>query len=192
MLGRDVGIHYPDWTVVNSKWYGFSHGYYKNQGARIGWGDLTPPAGYDEDQPLEGVFDVPDAFGVDNTTFIQALGFKGGEDLAGKAQILLRQAVAAVLNETRFGASFGDFTLAELITNVNNALAGSESDMTQLAGELALWNNGQVVAPLAAGRSRRVERGPRGPLSHRSRASGCPTRRGACAVGCQIRRSGSC
>ena len=54
-----VGVDYPDWTVVNSKWYGFSHGYYKNQGYRTGWGNLTPPAAYAPGADLKTVFTVP-------------------------------------------------------------------------------------------------------------------------------------
>jgi len=143
-----VGVDYPDWTVVNSKWYGFSHGYYKNQGHRITWPLLVPPAGFTEGQTLEDVFNVPDEFDLDDVTLYQALGFKGGDALAEKAQILLRQAVAAVLNESRFGSSFGDFTMQELIDEVNAALNGGDgSVMTDLAGDLALWNNGYVVAP---------------------------------------------
>jgi hypothetical protein len=144
---QTVGTDYPDWTIVNAKWYGFSHGYYKNQGHRIGWQSLSPPVGaaYIESKTLEDVFGVPNGFGLANVTLYEALSFKGGPDPSGKAQILLKQAVAALLNESRFGASFGDFTLPELITNVNTALAGSESDMTSLASVLDYWNNGLVV-----------------------------------------------
>ena len=52
----------------------------------------------------------------------EALSFQGGPDPSGKAQILLKQAVTALLNESRLGASFGDLTLAALITNVNNGI----------------------------------------------------------------------
>jgi uncharacterized repeat protein (TIGR01451 family) len=149
-----VGTDYPDWTVVNSRWYGFSHGYYKNQGYRIGWQNLVPPvaAAYAPGTKVGTVFTVPAALRIGTKwigdfTLYEALSFKGGPDASGKAQILLRQAVAALLNESRFGPSFGDFTLAELIADVNAALAGSESDMTHLAGVLDRWNNGYVVAP---------------------------------------------
>lgn len=140
---QDVGKDYPDWTVVNYKWYAFSPGYYKNH---TDWGSLDPAAGYSTSQTVESVFDVPDTFGLDTKTLLQALSFQGGPGLSGKAQILLRAAVAALLNESRFGASFGDFTLAQLVTNVNNALAsGSGSAMTDLATVLDNWNNG--IAP---------------------------------------------
>jgi hypothetical protein len=157
---QTIGTDYPDWTVVNAKWYGFSHGYYKNQGLRIGWQNLTPPvagvfaagAKIDGTQALGTfiAFDVPTTLTIDGVwigdkTLLQALSFQGGPDPSGKAQILLKQAVAALLNESRFGASFGDFTLAQLQANVNAALAGSESDMTDLASELDYWNNGIVV-----------------------------------------------
>lgn len=149
---QTAGIDYPDWTVVNAKWYGFSHGYYKNQGYRIGWQNLVPPVAgaYAPNVKLSTVFTVPADLKIGTTwigdyTLYQALGFKGGPDLSGKAQILLRQAVAALLNESRFGASFGDFTLAELIASVNAALASTDgSDMTDLAGQLDYWNNGIV------------------------------------------------
>ncbi len=54
--------------------------------------------------------------------------------------------MTALLNESRFGATFGDFTLAELIADVNAALASTDgSDMTDLASILDYWNNGIVV-----------------------------------------------
>jgi hypothetical protein len=149
-----VGVDYPDWTVVNAKWYGFSHGYYKNAGHRIGWQDLVPSVSvdYEEGTLIGDVFEAGtlaiDGKLISAYTLYQALSFKGGDTTAEKAQILLRQAVAAVLNESRFGSSFGDFTMAELIAVVNAALAsGDGSAMTDLAGDLALWNNGYVVAP---------------------------------------------
>ena len=149
---QTVGTDYPDWTVVNSKWYGFSLGYYKNQGHRIGWQNLTPPVEgtFTESTLLKNVFVVPTSLtigtkAIGDFKLYEALSFQGGPDASGKAQILLKQAVTALLNESRFGASFGDFTLAELIANVNTALAGSESDMTTLGSELDYWNNGIVV-----------------------------------------------
>jgi hypothetical protein len=149
---QTVGTDYPDWTVVNSRWYGFSHGYYKNQGHRIGWQSLVPPVSgaYLESTKVGAVFTVPAGLKsgtkwIGDYTLYEALSFKGGPDPSGKAQILLKQAVAALLNESRFGVSFGDFTLGELVADVNAALAGSESDMTHLAGVLDWWNNGYVV-----------------------------------------------
>ena len=123
---QNVGVDYPDWTVVNSKWYGFSHGYYKNQGAphRLAEPDSAcrgclPGEHPDRREHAQGTFTRSTC----RTLMIKAVderqdavcrrsASRAATTLAGKAQILLRQAVAALLNESRFGASFGDFTLA--------------------------------------------------------------------------------
>jgi hypothetical protein len=87
--------------------------YYKNQGTAWVAG-LDPPVSEFPGTDARIVFNV--RMGRPGyVTLYNALGFKGGDTLAEKAQILLRQAVAAVLNESRFGSSFGDFTMAELI-----------------------------------------------------------------------------
>jgi hypothetical protein len=72
-------------------------------------------------------------------TLLEALSYKGGDDPAGKAQILLRAAASAVLNS---GSVNYPLSLAQIKTLVNNALASNDEDtMTDLAKILDDDNN---------------------------------------------------
>jgi hypothetical protein len=87
------------------------------------------------------VFDVPDGLGYDNTTLLEALNFGGGSGVAGGARILLRSAVAALLNSSSPDVDY-TMTTAEVIAAVNAALAsGSRATMLTLAAELDTDNN---------------------------------------------------
>jgi hypothetical protein len=130
-----VGTAYPDWTVVNYRWNGCSHGFWKNHATVPPW-----PAGYPT-KTVGQVFPESDYFG--STTLLAALSLQGGPGVRGAEEILLKQAVAALLNEIEFGVSFGDFNQAQLISRVNAALmSGSRGTMLSLASELDRWNNG--------------------------------------------------
>ncbi len=96
--------------------------------------------GYTTDQTLESVFDVPDAFGYDNVTLMDALGFQGGSDDAGAAEILLRAGVAALLNAANSEITY-PLSEAQVISQVNTALAGTRGDMLALARMLDDYNN---------------------------------------------------
>ena len=90
---------------------------------------------------MESVFDVPNSFGLDNKTLLQALSFKGNSSLSGAAQILLRAAVAALLNASSPDVDYPR-TVNEIITDVNAALASnSRSTMLNLAASLDADNN---------------------------------------------------
>jgi hypothetical protein len=87
------------------------------------------------------VFDVPDSFGLDNVTLRQALSFKGGFGTLGAARILLRAAVAALLNSAHPDVDYPR-TPADVIAAVNAALASkNRSTMLSLATELDADNN---------------------------------------------------
>jgi hypothetical protein len=97
--------------------------------------------GFSPDQTLESVFDVPDSLGYDNTTLVQALSFQGGPDTAGASRILLRAAVASLLNASSPGVDYPR-TTSEVIADVNAALAsGDRATMLALASELDADNN---------------------------------------------------
>jgi hypothetical protein len=99
------------------------------------------PTGFSPNQTLESVFDVPDSLGLDNTTLLQALSFKGGSGTKGAAQILLRAAVAALLNSAHPDVDYPR-TTAEVIAAVNAALASNDrSTMLTLAAQLDADNN---------------------------------------------------
>jgi hypothetical protein len=97
--------------------------------------------GYTPNQSLESVFDVPNSLGYDNTTLVQALEFGGGSGISGGARILLRAAVAALLNSSSPDVDY-TMTTAQVIAAVNAALAsGDRNVMITLAGELDADNN---------------------------------------------------
>jgi hypothetical protein len=77
-------------------------------------------------------------------TLLTALGYPGGTSLCGGAQILLRAATSALLNEQFFGTAYPPYNSAsELIAAVNTALAsGNRATMINLATTLDNWNNG--------------------------------------------------
>ena len=92
--------------------------------SRTGTLDLVKPAGQD--------------------TLLQALGYKGGTTTTGKAEILLRAATAALLNEQYYGDGYPPYaTSAELIAAVNAALATCNGGaFITLATQLDNANNG--------------------------------------------------
>jgi hypothetical protein len=97
--------------------------------------------GFSPNQTLESVFNVPDQFGLDNVTLLQALSLQGGPTLADKAALLLHQAVAALLNSAHPDVDFPRST-ADVIADVNAALAsGSATTILNLQGELDADNN---------------------------------------------------
>jgi hypothetical protein len=90
---------------------------------------------------LESVFDVPDSLGLDDNTLVEALDFPGGKYAVGGARILLRAAVAALLNASHPDVDY-TLTASEVISDVNAALATLDRDtMIDLGGELDFDNN---------------------------------------------------
>lgn len=69
---------------------------------------------------------------------------KGGSTLCGKAEILLRAAVAGLLNELTFGTLYPPYATSEqLVAAVNAALAsGNLPAITDLASRIDFYNNG--------------------------------------------------
>jgi len=112
---------------------GCTPGYWKQPQHFDSW------VGYTPNQTLESVFDVPDSYGMDNQTLLQALSFQGGSGTVGAAEILLRASVAALLNSSSVNYPI---TTADLIAQVNAALAsGNRGTMLTLAAQLDLYNN---------------------------------------------------
>ena len=96
---------------------------------------------YSPEQTLDPVFDVPDAYGLDTDTLLQALGYQGGPETTDASYILLRASVAALLNSDHPGVDYPRLT-SEVIADVNAALASSDrSIMLALAAELDADNN---------------------------------------------------
>jgi hypothetical protein len=80
---------------------------------------------------LAGVFDVPPA--LSGHDLLDALKYKGGKGELGAARILLRAAVAGILNYEYLGIDNPEFeypmTLNEIVSQVNSALASGDRDI---------------------------------------------------------------
>lgn len=96
---------------------------------------------------LESVFDVPDAFRLDNTTLLKALSLEGGSGTVGAARTLLRTAVAALLNSAHPDVDYPR-TTAQVIAAVNSALAGGNR-ATMLNVATALDADNTLGCPLS-------------------------------------------
>ena len=81
-------------------------------------------------------------------TLVEALRFGGGDTVADKAEILLRAAVAGVLNADNPGVDY-PWTSAAIVDAVNAALASQDPvQIINLAGQLDGDNNGPGGCPL--------------------------------------------
>jgi len=100
-----------------------------NQGCTLGYwkNHLGSWEGYASNQTLESVFDVPDSLGIDNDTLLTALNYGGGNGVAGGARILLKQAVACLLNAASGGVAF-PLSTGDVIAESNAALASLNRD----------------------------------------------------------------
>jgi hypothetical protein len=111
---------------------------------------------------LESVFDVPDSYGLDDYTLLEALSFQGGSDITEAAYILLRASVPALLNSAHPDVDY-TLTTDEVIESVNNALASGDRDtILNLASELDEYNNrGCSLNELVSFCSHAVQKGER-------------------------------
>ena len=144
-----VGHSYSDTETslshLESCGEGCTPGAWKNRLLDIGeWG----PTGYSPDDKL-GVgpnhpFEFPnisDYAQLKNKTLLEALDFPGGDILTEKAQILLRAAVAALLNAAHPDVNY-PMSAGDVIAEVNAALAsGDPATMLDLATILDGYNN---------------------------------------------------
>lgn len=86
---------------------------------------------------------VQSYFGVDapDATFLTALSFQGGPGVDGAKRILMKQAIASLLNATSTGVDF-PLTSAQVIQQVTFALGtGDREVMLSLASTLDAYNN---------------------------------------------------
>ena len=111
---------------------GLTPGFWKNHLAA--W-ELT---GIEPEDEVGDLFIVPFS-DLASSSLLDALSFKGGRGTEGAARILLRQAVAALLNE--YYPEF-EYPLYDIVDLVNNALASNDRDtMLSLKGMLDTYNN---------------------------------------------------
>ena len=94
--------------------------------------------GYTPNQTVGSVFTNS---GVPTQTLVQALGGGGGSSIQGAKTILLRAAVAALLNAGSSGVNY-QFTTAQIIAATNAALASNDrATILALAADLDAANN---------------------------------------------------
>ncbi len=91
---------------------------------------------------VDDVFNLPPwGSGLEHNTLLVALEYEGDKNKIGAAQILLRHAVAAVLNAEHPYVDY-PMTLNEIVTQVNTALATDDRDkMLDLKDRLDSYNN---------------------------------------------------
>jgi hypothetical protein len=115
---------------------GCTPGYWKNH---LGSWAVT---GYSPSQALSSVFSPTGLGTLGSSTLHQALSFGGGSTITAKKQILLRAAVASLLNAAHPGVAFGS-TPAQVVSAVNAALESNNKDtIVNLATVLDRRNNG--------------------------------------------------
>jgi uncharacterized repeat protein (TIGR01451 family) len=123
-----------DHTITVRGNEGCTPGYWKNHTSA--WTSTN----YTTDQPLSSVFAEVDPSLADKS-LRQALSFKGGNTLVGAEQILLRAAVAALLNASHDGVDYL-YTEEEIILWVNDVLDdGTRAEILALAATLDAANN---------------------------------------------------
>lgn len=127
-------------------WYGRTPGYWKNH--QSAWTGIYLPA-----TKIQEVFSIPNNYLTNSLldldknstqdTLLDGLGYKGGSTVTGAAQILLRAAISALLNENYYGADYPAESIATLKVAVNNTLASQNREaIIKLARTLDYWNNG--------------------------------------------------
>lgn len=146
MIGLVGGAVPAAGTAIGNE--GCTLGFWKNNTGQ--WEEYVPT------QTVESVFNVPASLSsLGDDTLLEALNYGGGAGLLGKAKILLRQAVAAVLNAAHEGVGYPlrrDSDPGMIIATTNAALSsGNQSTMTDLAATYDAKNN--LGCPLDADES---------------------------------------
>jgi uncharacterized repeat protein (TIGR01451 family) len=106
---------------------GCTPGFWKTHTDSSKYPNAWPPTGYSPSQLVSSVFTVPSGYAsfLGSSTLAQALAFQGGNTLDGAAQILLRAAVAAVLNAASPDIGY-PLTVSGIVSQVNAALASKD------------------------------------------------------------------
>jgi hypothetical protein len=113
---------------------GCSAGFFKNHPNAF-------PSPYAAQTSLSSVFTCLSNTALGNMTLRQALSFKGGKGVEGAQQILLRQAVAALLNAASQDVDY-PLTIQQVITQVCTAIASNDRQIIlELSSQLDEFNN---------------------------------------------------
>ncbi|HEY7802691.1 MAG TPA: hypothetical protein VIE40_08450 [Dehalococcoidia bacterium] len=121
---------------------GCTPGFWKNHTDTSRNPNAWPPTGLTPGQSLDSLFTIPSAFsGLAGDSLLTALEYHGGPTAQDAAQILLRSAVAAVLNADHPDIDY-PMSSSSIITQVNAALAtGDRGTILTLQGTLDADNN---------------------------------------------------
>jgi hypothetical protein len=146
LAGRSATVYVPDaYTEVdffnNELPQGCTPGFWKQDFHFGFW------SGYLPSQPVSTVF-IGALSSLGSETLLAALQGNGGPGLEGAEQILLRAAVAALLNSKSGSIAF-PYTTAQVVTLTNAALAtGNRNTILALASVLDGANNGVGGCPI--------------------------------------------
>ena len=112
-------------TVNGGEPGGLTPGFWKNlRKHQEYWVDYTP------DDTVEDLFDLPDELESLDVPLIDALKFGGGSDPLGMAKNLIRQAVAAMLNDAHPDIEYQ--YEENIVEDVNDALASLDRDSMEI------------------------------------------------------------
>ena len=126
------GYNYPPPPPPTTGDEGCTPGYWKNH--KSAWDGLKPT------QRVKSVFSGADRT-LANATLLQALSFTGGSGVVGAERILLRAAVAALLNAKDADVDYA-LTVSQIRKQVSAALAtDNRQTMLDLAASLDRLNN---------------------------------------------------
>jgi len=117
--------------------HGCTPGFWKNHATTPPWGGYLPT------QTVASVFTIPAGLSASlgTQTLLTALDGGGGSTINDKAAILLRAAVAALLNAAN-GNPVYPINVANVISQTNAALASlNATTITNLGTKLDTWNN---------------------------------------------------
>ena len=121
---------------------GCTPGFWKNHTDTSKYPNAWPPTGLTPGQRVDSVFTIPGEFSaLADDSLLVALQYGGGSTDQEAAQILLRAAVAAVLNANHSSIDY-PLSAASIISQVNAALATSDrATILTLQGTLDGDNN---------------------------------------------------
>jgi hypothetical protein len=142
-LYRETDGESPNSPPAEKEWIGgegCTPGYWKNHP------DCWTPTGFSPDDNITDVFDCINGQGwVDGDTLMDALNYEGGKGMPGAVRILLRAAVAAVLNAAHPDINYpqpgNGLAWEEIVDDVCEAVAIDRDAMLDLADILDDWNN---------------------------------------------------
>jgi hypothetical protein len=139
--GKDSGGIDFCYVEVNGGGEGCTPGYWKNH--RAAWAGT----GYSTSQLVSSVFSGANP-GQASATLLQALSFGGGPGVDGAEKILLRAAVASLLNASHPSVDF-EMSASQVISQVSAALASNNrATILALATTLDDANNADEGCPL--------------------------------------------